>query len=202
VARDGPARGSQAIQVAPFFTTDELTFRPITDADVPLLARWLSDPLVIEWWYGVTHPFDEEMVRKEYLDGADPDTDHAIVELDGVPVGFQEWYPLLACEPADVAKFENLGVSVDGGFGIDQFVGESKLHNRGIGSRLVRAMSDWLLAERGAVVVGTAPVIENARAVRAYEKAGFRPVGVMPEFDELDGEQRDCLLMVRGLSSV
>jgi len=40
-------------------------------------------------------------------------------------------------------------------------------------------------------------IVENARAVHVYEKAGFEPLGVLPAFEELDGERRDCLLMQR-----
>ena len=41
----------------------------------------------------------------------------------------------------------------------------------------------------------TDPVVDNVRAVRAYEKAGFVKVRVLPDHETLDGEPRDSWLM-------
>ena len=162
-----------------------------------MLARWLSDPLVIEWWHGITRPFDEAKVYEHYFVESEDWTTNAIVELDGRPVGLQEWYPLEALSPTDRAKHNAIGFAVDGTYGMDQFIGESELHGRGLGTRQVGAVSSWLLDALGAARVGSAPVVENARSIRVLEKAGFTEVGILPAFDELDGEWRDCLLMER-----
>ena len=40
------------------------------------------------------------------------------------------------------------------------------------------------------------PAAANTRAIRAYEKIGFRPVGVMRQYERApDGTWRDGLLM-------
>lgn len=40
------------------------------------------------------------------------------------------------------------------------------------------------------------PAVDNAAAIRAYEKVGFRKVGVMREYwRSPDGTWRDCLLV-------
>jgi aminoglycoside 6'-N-acetyltransferase len=40
------------------------------------------------------------------------------------------------------------------------------------------------------------PAADNAAAIRAYEKVGFRPVGVMRQYERLPGgEWHDGLLM-------
>jgi aminoglycoside 6'-N-acetyltransferase len=169
----------------------------LVEADVPMLARWLSDPLVIEWWHGITRPFDEAMVHREYFVESEDWATNAIVELDGRPIGVQEWYPLDRLPDADRAKHESIGFPVDGAYGMDQFVGETTLHGHGIGTRQVRAVSGWLLDASGAARVGSAPVVENARSIHVLKKGGFNEVGVLPAFDELDGEWRDCLLMER-----
>lgn len=168
----------------------------MTDDDVGLLAAWLRDPAVGEWWEGTTVTYDDAYVRAEMLHA--PDEDHvtqAIVELDGRPIGFQQWYAL-AGEPAAMAEY---GITADDrAYGIDQLIGESRLHGRGIGTRQVRAVTDWLLGSDGpgARMVVTDPVIENARAVRCYEKAGFRIVQRLPGHERIDGQPRDCWLMV------
>lgn len=77
-----------------------------------------------------------------------------------------------------------------GSRGIDQFIGEPDMIGRGHGSAFIRAHADALM-RAGAPAIGTDPDPDNARAIRAYEKAGF-----------VAGEERDtqwgrCLLMVR-----
>ena len=39
------------------------------------------------------------------------------------------------------------------------------------------------------------PHQKNARAIRAYEKAGFRIVKALPEHERFEGKKEDCWLM-------
>ena len=59
-----------------------------------------------------------------------------------------------------------------GTLGLDQFIGEPDLIDRGHGSAFIRAFADRLLAA-GTPRLVTDPDPANTRAVRAYEKAGF-----------------------------
>jgi aminoglycoside 6'-N-acetyltransferase len=178
-----------------FFVAGNLSFRPVDgDDDVARLVTWLRDPEVGAWWHGVTETYDERFVHAHVLGVDESYVTKAIVELDGRPIGFQQWYPL-AGEPDVLAEY---GLWVDdAAFGIDQFVGESTLHGQGIGTRQVRAVVDWLVGPDGpgARRVFTDPVVENLRAVRCYEKAGFRKLRVLPGHEHLDGEPRDSWLM-------
>ena len=56
--------------------------------------------------------------------------------------------------------------------GIDQFIGEPDLVDRGHGSAFIRTFAGGLLAA-GTPRLVTDPDPANARAVRVYEKAGF-----------------------------
>src|SRR5712671_3560688 len=56
--------------------------------------------------------------------------------------------------------------------GIDLFIGEPDMIERGHGSALVRCFVDDRL-QKGAPRIVTDPDPANGRAVRAYEKAGF-----------------------------
>jgi len=62
-----------------------------------------------------------------------------------------------------------------GSRGIDQYIGEPDLLDLGHGSAFVRAHCDRLFTA-GAPAIGTDPHPENGRAIRAYEKAGFKVV--------------------------
>ena len=182
----------------PYFVNGDLAFRPIDeDDDVARLAAWLRDPEVGAWWHGLTETYDDRFVREHVLGDEEPHVTKAIVELDGQAIGFQQWYPL-ADEP-DVLREYGLRPE-DAAYGIDQFIGDSSLHGQGVGTRQVRAVVDWLVGPDGpgARRVFTDPVVENTRAVRCYEKAGFTKVRILPGHEQLDGEPRDSWLMEVG----
>ncbi|HSD80445.1 MAG TPA: GNAT family protein, partial [Solirubrobacteraceae bacterium] len=79
---------------------------------------------------------------------------------------------------------------------IDLFL-DPALHGRGLGTEAVRRVVRHLVHERGHHRVTIDPAAANAAAIRAYEKAGFRRVGVMRgyERDVGGGGWHDGVLM-------
>jgi aminoglycoside 6'-N-acetyltransferase len=64
------------------------------------------------------------------------------------------------------------GPQPDGTRGLDQFIGEADMLGRGHGSAFIRAFAERLLAQ-GTPRVVIDPDPDNARAIRAYARAGF-----------------------------
>jgi aminoglycoside 6'-N-acetyltransferase len=79
--------------------------------------------------------------------------------------------------------------------GVDLFL-DPALHGRGIGTEAVRRVVALLL-ERGHHRITIDPAAANTAAIRAYEKVGFSPVGVMRAYErDADGRGwHDGLLM-------
>ena len=68
--------------------------------------------------------------------------------------------------------------------------------NQGYGTEALRLVARYLIDERGHHRLTIDPAVANERAVRAYERVGFRPVGVMRQYAlNLDGVWEDGLLM-------
>ena len=68
--------------------------------------------------------------------------------------------------------------------------------DRGLGPEALQTAIRWLVRERGHHRITIDPAARNARAIAAYEKVGFRPVGVMRQFERgPDGTWHDNLLM-------
>jgi aminoglycoside 6'-N-acetyltransferase len=85
---------------------------------------------------------------------------------------------------------------------IDIFVATS-FHGRGIGTDAVKAVARHLVDERGHHRLTIDPSLDNKAAVRAYEKAGFRPIGVMKLAERSpEGVWRDTLFMEQVFPSV
>jgi aminoglycoside 6'-N-acetyltransferase len=78
---------------------------------------------------------------------------------------------------------------------IDLFL-DPALHDRGHGTEALRQLLTILVQGRGHHRITIDPAAANARAIRAYEKAGFKPVGVMRAYErDPDGAWHDGLLM-------
>ena len=164
---------------------DAVTLRPMREDDLPLLHRWLQREHVRRWWGG-----DElvtlEGVTQRYLPrtlgqgGVTP----YIALLGDRPVGYCQSYVVVGDDfwPDET----DLGAR-----GCDQFLGEGDLLGQGLGTQLVRTLVDRLFADPAVTKVQTDPSPDNARAIRCYEKAGFRP---LKRITTPDGE---ALLMLR-----
>jgi len=134
----------------------------MTAADFPMVQRWLAKPHVAEWW-GDPH-VQCELLRAdlEY-----PAMEHFVISLDDRPFAFIQCYDPTAWPD------HGFGQLPAGTRGIDQFIGDPDMIGRGYGSAFVRNFVDDLL-RTGSKLVLTDPSPANTRAIRAYEKAGFR----------------------------
>lgn len=146
----------------------DYVFRPAVAADVPLLRAWRGRPHWVEWWGAVGSGDDEPFPEGVF---ACAETRAWIVELGGSPLAYAQDYDPHAWPG------HHLGHLPPGARGIDQSIGPVEMLGGGHGSAFVRAHAARLFAE-GAPAVGTDPHPANARAIRAYEKAGFQVTGV------------------------
>jgi aminoglycoside 6'-N-acetyltransferase len=149
-------------------------FRPMSVHDLPLVHAWQTAPYVREWW-------DDDPITLASED--EPAMDQRIVAVEGRPFAYLQCY-LQSAYPEN-----GLGAHPPGTRGIDQFIGEPDMVGCGHGPAFICAFVDGLLAA-GVPSVIADPDCRNARAIRAYEKAGFRRGG---EVSTPDGR---ALLMV------
>jgi len=59
-------------------------------------------------------------------------------------------------------------------YGMDQFIGEADYWNKGIGTLLVTSMVNYLIGSKKATRVVMDPQVRNTRALKCYEKCGFK----------------------------
>lgn len=147
----------------------DVRFRPLTRDDLPLMHDWLSRPHVAQWW---SEPVSFDELVREYepaIDGTVPCCCHLVL-LGDEPVGFIQSYT--------PTGFHHEGWWLDetdpGVRGIDQFLANAHQLARGLGTTMVRAFVATLFADADVTRVHVDPAPDNARAIRCYEKAGFR----------------------------
>src|ERR1700694_780552 len=115
----------------------QYAFRAMTANDLPMIGRWLAEPHVRQWW-GI--PAEQYLLVSGDLD--EPAMDQYVVSADGRDFGYLQCYDLTAWN-------SGFGEQPKGTRGIDLFIGEADMIERGHGSAMLRAFADERL-QRGA----------------------------------------------------
>jgi aminoglycoside 6'-N-acetyltransferase len=149
-----------------------VTLRPLAKGDETELLRIHATQEVMRWWD----------VPEQGFPWDEPESTRLTIEIEGVVAG------LIQFSEENEPKYRHAG--------IDLFL-DPVLHGRGYGSEAVRRVVRLLIEERGHHRITIDPAVANIAAIKAYGKAGFKPVGVMrqAERDVGGGGWHDALLM-------
>jgi len=174
-----------------FFEEGEYCLRRMEDTpdDYALLARWLTDPRVLACYEGRDNPFPLERVKQKYAPRilADEGVVPCLMQYECRPVGYLQFY---VADPAEY-KFDGRGKV----YALDLFIGEPEAWGRGLGTQFIRLLLCYLFESKDADWVILDPHVDNARAIRAYEKCGFRKLKLLPQHELHEGKYVDCWLM-------
>jgi aminoglycoside 6'-N-acetyltransferase len=161
----------------PVISGQRVVLRGVTPSDHRQLRSFLTDPSVARWW---GPPRSDVDVLDDWLD-ADPETTVWTVEVGGEVAG-----SIQATEEAE-PDYRHAG--------IDLFLGP-QFQGQGIGTDAIRSLARWLFDKRGHHRLTIDPAAANERAIRAYGALGFKPVGIMRDYERgPDGSFHDGLLM-------
>jgi RimJ/RimL family protein N-acetyltransferase len=159
---------------------ERVQFRPFLTADLPNVVRWLEDPDVSRWYDEGEATLDNITARfSPVIDGTEPTRAFTIL-IDDQPVGYIQTY-LIGDHPDYQRQIDIDPRAV----GTDLFIGAEEYRNRGWGAVVLRAFLDRIVfGEMAADLAIIAPEPANARAIRSYERVGFRWVKTVPVVDE------------------
>jgi aminoglycoside 6'-N-acetyltransferase len=150
----------------------DVVLRPLAHGDESELRRIHATAEVARWWDAPdeSFPWDE------------PTSTRLTIVVDGAIAGLIQFHEEL--EP----KYRHAE--------IDLFL-DPTLHGRGLGTEAVRVLVRHLVEDRGHHRIAIDPATTNTAAIRAYEKVGFKRVGVMRQSErDPDGDGwHDSLLM-------
>lgn len=155
--------------------------RPLREGDEAELLRIHRTPEVALWW-GQPEP--------GFPWGDEPESERFAIELAAAGLGAQlgALVGMIQVYEEQTPRFRHAA--------IDLFL-DPAVHGRGLGGEAVELLARMLFEQCGHHRVTIDPAAANVAAVRAYEKVGFRRVGVMRRYERVpDGaEWRDGLLM-------
>jgi aminoglycoside 6'-N-acetyltransferase len=141
------------------------TFRPLVQDDLGLVKSWFAEEHVARWWRdGPVDPLEEVVAAM-----SEPSTEPLIVAFEGEPFAY------LQCYDPHMEEGHPYRDQPRGTLGLDLFVGPAGMVGRGHGSALLDAYATGLFS-RGVPRLIIDPNPDNACALRAYRKAGFRPL--------------------------
>lgn len=150
---------------------NELLIRLMNDNDFEVMAKWLNDQSVLEFYE--EPPSNIDMVIKKY--GPRVEGKHyvipCIVEYKNEPVCYIQYYELQEDELKRYGYSANKNI-----YGIDQFIGETQLWGKGIGTTMILMMLNYLSKNKGASSVVLEVNKNNSRAISSYKKCGFRKI--------------------------
>ncbi|MEU5904694.1 GNAT family protein [Micromonospora sp. NPDC000316] len=153
-----------------------VTLRPVTDDDVSALAAIRADPEVRRWWRG-----GDDLADSVRADLADDELTLYAIEHDGRVIGAIQWY----AESDPDYRHASMDIFLD-----------PAVRGAGLGVDAIRTLARHLIDEYGHHRFTIDPAAANSAAIRAYAKAGFRPVGVLRRHERgEDGRWHDGLLM-------
>jgi aminoglycoside 6'-N-acetyltransferase len=134
----------------------------VEERDAELVKKWLREPHVAKWWG------DPAKHEEFYLERPEAGGD-AMIVADGVQVGFVTWREPTRSELEEAG----LGHIPPGTMDIDIAIGLEEYIGLGIGSRALRVLIDRLQQDESVPLIMLATSVDNHRAIKAYESAGF-----------------------------
>ena len=155
-------------------TPSSYTFAPLREEDLHLVRRWLLEPHVKRWWDdGVKTPYPDAEIEdyREAMRGEDP-TYRYLAAIDRRRAGILQHYRI-----GDSPEYAAALALGEEAIGVDLFIGEADLIGLGHGPAMLRQfLRDIAFPFHGIDVCVIGPSVTNAAGIRAYEKAGFRPL--------------------------
>jgi aminoglycoside 6'-N-acetyltransferase len=156
-------------------TGERVTLCPLLEEDLPRVLKTLLQPAVSEWWPDYTL----QRLRADTF--GSPETTSFVIEADGGFAGI-----ILATEQTDAHyKSANMDIALDAAW-----------QGKGLGRDALRTLARHLFGACGHHRLTIDPAFANERAISTYLAIGFKPVGIMRDYElGPDGEWHDNLLM-------
>lgn len=172
-------------------TNGNIRIRSMTDEDLSLMLKWLTDDRVLAFYGGRDTRYNYETLKSHYSEVWDTVYYRVIIEYKGDAIGYGQIYKLND-EMYEEYHYPQNGETV---FATDQFIGQPEYWSRGIGTKYMQTVLNFLKTAENADAVILDPHKSNARAIRAYKKVGFKIIDELPEHELFEGKRVDCYLM-------
>jgi Acetyltransferases, including N-acetylases of ribosomal proteins len=145
---------------------ENIKLRPMTDDDFEILLKWNSDSDVLYWVEGDDIDSHSLADIQGIYGSVSQNAWCFIIEFSGTPVG-ECWLQKMNM-PHIIEEFPD-----DIIYRIDIMIGDKNYWNQGIGTRVIRMLTDFGFKKQKADKIFYLPGDYNKRSIRAAEKVGY-----------------------------
>jgi aminoglycoside 6'-N-acetyltransferase len=164
----------------------DITIRPMTEADLPLMVDWLKQPHVATWFHEDTPTPDA--VEEKYLPrirGESP-TKMFISCIGDRAIGMVQAYSI-----DDYPEYAEAIGRPEHAVGLDLFIGDQTQIGKGMGTKVLEAMGSRIVPDTfpDAEVMVASPSVNNPASIQAFVNAGFEKGSIVNVPGETEPEQ-------------
>lgn len=152
-------------------------FKPLMESNFHVIESWLKKPHVKEFWDdGETW---QESYEKYVRRTSSNIVEQFIIYYLDKPLGYIQFY---WAHKVGNGWWENVPDDV---VGIDQYIGEEEFLGQGHGTNMIKCFVELLFNNYKISKIITDPSPNNLRAIKCYEKVGFKNINVIETPDGL-----------------
>ena len=152
---------------------NNISFKRLQLDDLQLIHKWLNEPHVHEWYEKDKENTLEE-VKASFgpeISGEKPTVGY-LISYENNPIGYIQY-----CKVNDYPEYGPYLGYDDNTANVDLFIGDIKFTGKGLGSMILRKFIKEILFTKDDIMTCLIdPEPTNIRAIKSYEKAGFKYV--------------------------
>lgn len=160
------------------------------ESDYRKLEEWYKKKEVYTYFEQRILSYEEIVKKYKPRTKKDAKIPVFIIELNNKAIGIVQ-YQLIDDKTKDAYNLNNKCC-----FEIDIFIGELNLHNKGIGTKCINLISDYLFKEKNADVLVMCPLSTNIKAIKCYEKCGYTLKNKFKDKDTIGNIQTYSLMIL------
>jgi len=167
----------------PFIEGEKVSLAPLVAEDAKTCYEWFVNPEIRRFVSSHTLPNTFEK-SKSFIEEMNVSNDDVLLGIFTRPDG--EYIGNIALHGIDRDNRNAF-------FGI--VIGFPGHHGKGMGTEAVKLLISYAFSSLGLNMIFLNVFADNARAIRSYEKLGFKKCGTLPQGFRREGEFVDCLIM-------
>ncbi len=142
----------------------KIILRELKDKDVPMFKKWLYEPHVAKWYHDPKDWIEEVEKRNSDYKWLH----HYIVETEGVPIGFCQYYEYFNSDEEWHGNTE-----ISGTYSIDYMIGEFSYLRKGIGKAIIKELIEKIKSHDNAKRIIVQPEPENKSSCNTLLSYGY-----------------------------
>ena len=152
-----------------------------------LMYKWCSQEIIYEWFEQRKLSFDE--IENKYKNKLLDNYQHLyFINYNDTKIGFVQIYKYDDKKSDKLKKYNSI-------FEYDIFIGESEYLSKGIGTKIVNYIKNFIYDNYLCDCIILRPFDRNKRAIKCYEKCGFERVDEYIGTDTLGNKEKIIVLL-------